>query len=331
MTASVSANPPDISDLVTARDAFTQSQIDRLERYAEHWANELASGQSDRMNRARRELLDQLRAPGVRRIFLDEYARAVVPQMQRLIERDPQMDGSQFIAINAIQIIGMLQSEMAVRPLLEYANPEREDRSAIRLWAVNGFRLVVESGNVTDRRTDGFVRDLHRLAERETDWMVLMRHFQAMAVVQTEVARERQVELLSRVVSRIEEDESGPSELMRVVSQSLLLLREQYISPTISASEQTTLGRSLGPVLGRILAVADQHWDAAKANESSREQYGSAIRIAEILLRAVDSRVRSGSSVDEAIEQAWSSNNQSQYRSGVSRWQSVLSRSPYSQ
>ncbi len=329
--AAVAASPPDISGLTTARNPLTQEQIGRLQEFAGHLAGEIASGESERMVRARRRVTDQLRAPGISRIFLDEFARAIVPEMRELIDQDPSIDGSEYIAINAIQIIGLLGNENSVRPLLDRADPNRENRVSVRLWAVNGFRLVMQSGNVSDRRVSGFVRDLHRLAQRETDWMVLMRHFQALAVIDSELARERQIELLKTVVERVEEDEVGPSDLMRAVTQGLLLIRDQYTAPTISASEQTALGRTLGPLLGRVLSVADLHWDAAKESESARGQYGSAIRVAESLLRYVDSHVRSGSSPDAAIEQAWSSGNQSSYRSGVQQWRDVLGRSPYRQ
>jgi hypothetical protein len=318
-------DPPSITGLA-GLSSLNESQRRQAKQWATHWCAALESANADRSRDARRRLLEPLYAPGVRAGFRDEYGRQLVPELERLAE-----GRNELAAVNAVQIAAVLGTDQAVGFLRGRLDPEREQRMAVRLWAVNGVGLAARQGHATPRSVEGAMREVVRSAQRETEWIVLLRHFEAMAVG-TAFARELQVELLRTVLDRIAEDDDGPSLLMQSVHHGLLALRHQFATGQMTEAERRQFGEALGPQIGRVLEFAVQHWESAKdADRSVSAAYAGAVADGETFLKLIDGQVRGNEPSPNSATGTWGNGNRAGFESVVRQWQTVLGRPPYAQ
>ena len=320
----VALQPPSINQLVTIATEFSDQQRQQVEDYAQYWVPELLSDNLERVRLAKRRLLEPFGVLGIRRVFRDEYARAAVPELEKVIG-----SANTFAAVNAVQITAEFQNDVALSAL-QARSGAQESRWQIRLWAARGIERIVRSAeDIPPRSIDLAVRELSRAGENESHWLVLQRQFEAIAAAKTERSQEAQVSLLERTLQRIAEDASEPSELMMPVHRSLLLLRNQLLDPTLPSSQLRSLGTETAPLLGQVLEIGILHWDAADADENVRLSYHGAMSVAKALLELVDSQVRGPQAQRPTITTAWGNGNKSTFEADVARWQSVLNAPPY--
>lgn len=322
--APVAAQPASITPLASAPGALTDRDREAIVSYARYWTAQLSASNGEAVSLARRRLLEPLRSPGIRLIFRDEYSRAAVPELERIVN---EANGS-IPLVNALQIMGSFGTEQAMRTLVDRADPDTEPRMAARLWAANGFRLAVDQNVIGRDRLTPYIRDLSRAAERETHWMVLLREFEALSTVSNELARESQINVLTAALDRVESDHDESAQLMHAVRRALVLFREQYLQ--LNPTEQRTMGAMLAPQLGRVLALGQSQWEQAMADSAIKTVYHGAIQLAETQLRIIDQQLRSnGDTPRTTLDSAWSRTDQAAYSSDVAKWSTILDRPPY--
>jgi hypothetical protein len=322
--ATAASEPAPIMHLVSASEPFTQQQRQQIRAWAAGWARDLASGDPDRVNQGRRRLLEPLRATTVRPLFREAYSEELIREVESILNGDAEL----FVAVNALQVAAMLGTESAARLMTTRADPVSEPRSQVRLWAVHGVRTVFRQGTLDEGRYPGILRDLSRAASRETDWIVLQRHFDALGSAGTENARERQIALLNEILDRIERSDSGPNELIRAVHYAVVAFREQFIN--LRRSEQLSFGTQAAPVIARVFDIASKHWE--KVDDANvMQSYGGAVQISETMLGIIDDLVRGQNAAPRTnIVHAWNNRNRQSFLQETERWTVVLRQPPYS-
>lgn len=322
-TATGASEPAPITQLVNATQSYTEQQRQQIRAWGEWWFRELASGEPERVHQGRRRLLDPLRATDVRLLFRETYSTVVLEQVESILGGRAEI----YVAVNALQVAAMLGTESAARLMTNVADPLNEPRSQVRLWAVHGVRTIFREGVIDEGRYPGVLRDLSRAASRETDWMVLQRHFEALGAAGTTNARERQLALLEEILDRIERQDDEPNDTIRAVHHAVVGFRDQFIN--LPSAEQRTFGTSAAPVIGRVFEVASKHWEKVE-DANLVASYGGAVQVSETLLGIIDDLVRGGNAGPRTnIGQAWRNRNRQNFQQDTDRWISVLRQPPY--
>jgi hypothetical protein len=324
--ASAQSEPSPITALAGSTRPFTDAERRQIREWADYYARDLASGSPDRVAQGKRRLMEPLRGQNVRLLFREEYSRVVIERVERIVDNDASI----FVAINALQAAALLGTESAARLMLNRADPDIESRPQVRLWAAHGIRTVIREGALDEARLPTILRELSRVASRETDWMVLHRHFEAFAAVNLPAARDRQLTLLGEVLDRIERDNSSPHELMRSVHAMLVLFRDQFIN--LSSTDQRPFGTAAAPHLARVFDVASKHWERLDRDHPLASPYSGAVAMSERMLRLIDQQVRgAGAAPNTSIESAWNERNRTNFVQGIERWMAVVSQPPYAE
>lgn len=325
LTVSAANEPDAITQLVSATQPYTQQQRGQIRAWAEWWSRELASGDPDRVSLGRRRLLEPLRVTTVRPLFRETYSEFLLEQIESILNGDAEL----FVAVNALQIAATLGTEPAARLMTTVADPLEEPREQVRLWAVHGVRTIFRQGVLDEGRYPGILRDLARAGSRETNWMVLQRHFEALGAAGTDNARERQISLLSDILDRIENHDDGPQEIIRAVHYAVVVFRDQFAN--LRRTDQQSFGTQAAPVVSRVFEIALQHWEQVDdANLTSA--YGGAVQISETTLGIIDDLVRGQNAAPRTnISEAWKSRNRQSFQQESDLWLAVLRRPPYRQ
>jgi len=326
--SAVMANKPSpITQLVSATDSYTSQQREQIRAWAEWWSRELSADEPERISEGRRRLLEPLRAGNVRPLFRETYSDILLEHIEAILNDDAEL----FVAVNALQVAAVLGTESAARLMTRVADPLEEPREQIRLWAVHGIRTIFSQGTLDEGRYPGVLRDLSRAGLRESNWMVLQRHFDALRAAGTENARERQVELLSAILDRLQEHEDGPHDTIRAAHYAIVIYRDQFAN--LRRAEQLSFGTAAAPVIGRIFEIASQHWDeTAEADESSlAATYGGVVQISEEMLGIIDDLVRSQNTAPRTnMGEAWAQRDRQRFQQDAAQWADVLRQPPYS-
>lgn len=322
--AQPASEPQSINQLVGVTSQFNTQQRQQIADYATYWASALLADDLEVARNARRRLVEPFGMLGVRRIFRDEYARAAMPELSRVIE-----SGNTFAAINAIQAATEFQHESALAIMRERCG-SREPRWQVRLWASRAIgRIINDAEDIPERTVVAAVRDLSRAGENETNWLVLQRQFEAMASIGADESREAQVTVLRATLARIANDPANPSDQMQAVHRALILMRNQILDPTMPSTQLRTLGTQTAPLLGQVLEIGVMHWEAADADESLRAIYSAAMLMSRNLLELIDAQVRGQAAQRPHFASEWGNGNKAAFEADVNRWRQVLAASPY--
>jgi len=320
--ASAVNEPSPITHLVTATNPYTSQERGQIRAWAEWWMTELASGEPDRVSQARRRLSEPLRAANVRILFREAYSEAMVAEVESKFDEGIEL----YPAVNALQVAALLGTESAARMLTTRANPADEPRRQVRLWAVHGIKSIFQQGELDAGRFPGVLRELSRAASRETDWIVLQRHFEAFRAADTENARSRQLALLDEIIDRME-DKDEPDEVIRAVHAAVVVLRHQFAN--LRSAEQRSFGTEAAPTIGRVFNLASRHWNGIE-DSNLAEAYGGAVQVSEALLANIDALVRGQNATPQTnIARAWTDRNRQNFDQGANRWAEVLRNPPY--
>lgn len=316
--------PASINRLANTTGQLSAEQRRQIADYARYWSAALMSDDFETARRARRRLVEPFSGIGVGRIFRDEYARAAMPELDKVLDSD-----NTFAAVNAIQVAADFRNDQALSVMRERCGT-REQRWQVRLWAARGLgRIAREAEDIPPRTIVSAVRDLTRAGENERHWLVLQRQFEALAAIGTDEAREAQVSVLRATLARISDDAEGPSDQMQAVHRALLLLRNQLLDPGLSSAQLRSLGTATGPLLGEILEIGVMHWDSANADDDIRAAYNGAMAMTKNLLELIDSQVRGEGVQRPRFASAWGNGSKANYEADVNQWRQVLGAPPY--
>ncbi len=312
-------NPPPITSLV-GQSSLTPQQRDQIRTYGEFYCNQLATGDIPAVERAKRQLLDPMRAPMVTGEFRSKYSKVLTPCLGGVIDGD-----NPHAAVNALQLLGFLGTPAALDVLKDHIDSKDEDCFEIRLWAARAFKMAAEAGRLQADDLNPLLRQLGAACRSETEPPVLHRQFEAIASVNSSIARDV---LLSAIGKKLDElqGQADPSRLMDAIYPALVSLRDQYLR--LDRNEQVTFGAKIAPQLSKVFGVGSTHWDKAHQEEVGRS-YPGAIRVAENFLKAIDRTVRAAEPPRTQLGAAWENVDKPQFEAGHQDWHAVLTAPPY--
>lgn len=319
-------DPRPIAGLV-GQSALTPQQRDQIRTYGEFYCNQLATGDIPAVERAKRQLLDPMRAPMVTGEFRLAYSKVLTPGLAGVIDGD-----SPHAAVNALQLLGFLGTPTALNVLKDHLDSKDEDCFEIRLWAARAFRMAAEAGRLDADDLNPLLRQLGAACRSETDPPVLRRQFEAIASVDSSIARDV---LLSAIGKKLDElqGQAEPSRLMEAIYPALLRLRDQYLNPRLTAADQKVFGKDVAHLLCKVFEVGWAHWDNIQANEQTRTEIGrsyrGAIRLAENFLKTIDRTVRTAEPPRTQLGAAWENADKSRFKAEHQAWRDVLTGPPY--
>jgi hypothetical protein len=329
VAAAASAEPTSINDLAPMARLDAQQQA-RVREYAEYWSKQLSADPGSTAA-ARLKLLAPLQHLQVTEFFRTTYANALVPEpLASAVTGDKP-----YAAYSAMHVAGFLGTDKALELILAHCDAQQEQRVGVRLWAAKAFAILVAQRAVQPNDLNNGLRRLQDAAEREGDWLVLRRQFEAVASADNSVARDVQSELL-KTTSRRMAQTSGPSELMQATDQAVRLARTSLT--TLPSDDQQRFGAELGPAVEEVLKVADAHWERAQADPEYSVIYGRVIEQCEALLSYIDSVVRKAGAGSQPpppphaqLSGSWRSGNRRSFKDVHALWQGILDRPPYRQ
>ncbi|MEE9129047.1 MAG: hypothetical protein V3T84_03445 [Phycisphaerales bacterium] len=319
-------DPRPIIGLV-GESSLTPQQRDQIRTYAEFYCNQLATGDVPVVERAKRQLLDPMRAPRVTGDFRSEYSKVLTPCLAGVIDGD-----NPHAAVNAMQLLGFLGMPAALDVLKDHIDSKDEECFEIRLWAAKAFRMAAEAGRLKADDVNPLLRQLGAACRSETDPPVLRRQFEAIASVDSSIARDV---LLSAVGKKLDElqGQTEPSRLMEAIYPALVRLRDQYLNPTLTAADQKVFGKDVAHLLCKVFEVGLAHWDKIQSDEQTRTEIGrsyrGAIRVAESFLKTIDRTVRAAEPPRTQLGAAWENVDKSRFEAGHQDWRDILTSPPY--
>lgn len=319
-------DPRPIAGLV-GHSALTPQQRDQIRTYAEFYCDQLATGDIPAVERAKRQLLDPMRAPMVTGEFRSAYSKVLTPRLAAVIGGD-----NPHTAVNAIQLLGFLGTPAALDVLKDHLDSKDEDRFAIRLWAARAFKMAAEAGRLEADDLNPLLRQLGVACRSETDPPVLLRQFEAIASVDSSIARDVLLDAVGKKLDTLQ-GQPGPSQLMEAIYPALLRLRDQYLNPKLTAADQKVFGKDVAHLLGKVFEVGLAHWDKIQADGQTRTEIGrsyrGAIRLAENFLKTIDRTVRAAEPPRTQLGAAWENADKPRFKAGHQAWRAVLTGPPY--
>jgi hypothetical protein len=328
------AQGPTLSQGTTAvTSALTEPQQAELRRFVTHWVGDLASGDPAKVKEARTRLTQPVSLASL--VFQNAYGRELADPLGRVVTGKDS-----YAAVNALHIAAAVASDRTIALLLNHVAMANEPQPTIRLTAAKCLAVALpaahRSGAVFDHAVNQAARTIGRAAAAETDWIALLRQFEALAAVGAALRQKDgagaatvttvQLEALAATIQRLEQSRDGTSDLMRAVHPTLYHLRNTWLN---NPAEQKSLGAQLAPLLGRVFDVATAQWEVAQRNPDLKNVYGGAIKISEDLLALIDRQLRSAGTPQTASQAAWNSGDKPRFEAERSKWLAVLAGPPY--
>lgn len=319
-------DPPPINGLVGKNPLSPQDRV-QVRTYTDFYCNQLAAGDIPAAEHAKRQLLDPLRSPAISGVFRLEYSKVLAGNLAAVI------DGHKpHAAVNAMQLIGSLGTDRALDVIKDHIDAQQEDCFEIRLWAAKAFQMAAEAGRLEANDLNPLLRQFEIACRNETEPLVLRRQFEAIASVDSPVAR---VVLLGAISKKLDElqAQTEPSRLMDAIYPALLRLRDQYLNLRLSAADQKVFGKDIASLLYKVFDVGAAHWNSIQADEKTRKEFGrsykGAIGLAENFLKAIDRTVRAAEPPRTQLIIAWENIDKPRFDAEHRDWGNVLAGPPY--
>jgi hypothetical protein len=327
---------------------LTPAQITVLKTFTDHWTGVLKDpkSQPEDVERARGELirpLDGSNALVASPDFRINYSKLVVSALEDAIRMD-----NVHAATNAVRVLAQLGTDRAINVLILQADKQNEERWQYRLRAANGCQTILKSGLLEPAKVVEAVKKLHDATGREDHNDVLRHQFAAIiaaanptppgggssaATPLTPEDRQKIRDVLittsAEAVDRFRNGGKGEPPLA-AVNPAIVDLRDKFLSPGSSLDEKKAMGKKLGPMLGKVLEIALDHWQDGHANERAKNFYGTAVGTCEGFLLRIDTQIRSGDqSPPDKLHGAWEAGNKDAFVAGLTLWQNILNQPPY--
>ena len=339
LASPVAAFAPSSISSLASKTSLDDTQKKKINDYASYYVNMLETGDPEDVMRARAKLIEPMTnmIGSISAIFRGTYSSDVLPALSRIIQTDEN-----YRSINALQVIGFLGSDSAIRMLIDHSDVSEEPSVEKRLWAVMAMREAIRRSDLSPRKIKSAARDLKRAAETETDWRVLTGQFETISSIAQidlsedegggdlrEFGRELQIEIIELVVNRLQSN-STPIGLIQSLQPGIATVRQQYLDGTRDLREK--IGPALAAPLQGVYVVIVNRFD--ELNESGPEIKEAAwftLRISEETLKAIDTSIRNGgTSLTMESETAWKNGQRDVIKKHGEDWADVLSNPPYS-
>ena len=319
-------DPPPVNGLVGKDQLSPQDRVE-VRTYTDFYCNQLAAGDIQAAERAKRQLLDPLRSPVISGDFHLEYSKVLVGNLAAVIDGDKP-----HAAVNAMLLIGFLGTDRALDVIKDHLDSKDENRFEMRLWAAKAFGMAAEAGQLDANDLNPLLRQFEIACRNETEPSVLLRQFEAIASVNSAVARSV---LLGAIGEKLDvlQAQPQPSRQMDAIYPALVRLRGHYLSPILNKADQLAFGKDIASLLYKVFEVGSAHWDTIQADENTRKEFGrsykGAIGVAESLLKTIDRRVRAAEPPRTQLITAWEDVDKPRFDAEHRNWADVLSRPPY--
>ena len=339
LTGPVAAFAPSSISSLASKTSLNDAQKQKSSDYATYYVNQLETGDAEEVMRARAKLIEPMTnmIGSISSIFRGTYSSDVLPALERIIGTDEN-----YRSINALQVIGFLGSDSAIRLLVDHSDVAEEPSVEKRLWAAIAMREAVRRSDLSPRKIKSAARDLKRAVETETDWRVLTGQFETISsIAQIELSedeggedlrafgREMQIEVIEEVVNRLKSN-STPIGLIHSLQPGIATVRQQYLDGSRTLREEIGLG--LAPPLQAVYVIVVERFD--ELNESSPDVQQAAwfaLQISEETLKSIDASMRKGdTTATMQSETAWKNGQRDVIKQHGEVWAGILSGPPYS-
>ena len=319
-------DPPPVNGLVGQASLSPQDRV-QVRTYTDFYCKQLAAGDVQAADEAKQQLLDPLRSPVISGNFRLEYSKVLAANLAGVIGGNKP-----HAAVNAMQLLGSLGTDQALDVINDHIDTQQESHFEIRLWAAKAFQMVAESDRLDADDLNPLLRQLVIACRNETEPLVLRRQFEAIASVDSQVARDV---LLGAIGKKLDELQAQPqpSRHMEAIYPALYRLRGQYLNPTLPAADQKAFGKDIASLLYKVFEVGAAHWNTIQADEKTRKEFGSnykgAIGLAESFLKTVDRKIRAAEPPRTQLRSAWENADKPRFDAEHRYWGNVLAGPPY--
>jgi hypothetical protein len=327
--------------ILTTTAPLTGEQSASLKEFVSRWVSDVArSSEPAEITAARDILTGPARDPSASPIFRRAYSTAVLAELKPIVEGKELRR-----AVNGLQVARFLRSPESVDLIVGRLSPTEESDAAKRLAAASTLAAAVLDADLSPVQFDGIIRTITANATAEKDDQVLVQEMKVLAGITRrsglaansfDAAMAGQVRLLGVLADSVSSSPKADAR-MASVARALVSLRNQWLE--LSQPQAKTLGPSLGPVVAKVLAAADQQWDSAQADPNLNATYGIGVATAETLMRLVDRTLRPsaypapkpGSKDEEArvLASSWSAGTKDAFEAEVQRWSGIVKAAPY--
>jgi len=326
---------------LTATSPLDAAKTAALKDFVSGWTSDLAeSTDPAEITAARNALTDPARDPSASAIFRRTYSGVVLAELRPIVEgKDLRR------SINALQVARFLRSPESVELIAGRLSPTAEPDVSKRLSAASTLAAAVLDADLSPVQCDGITRDIVAAAGLEKDDQVLLQQMKVLsgiarrpglAPASADTALGGEVKVFAGLVDSVA---AGPKADVRMasVARALVSLRNQWLE--LSRPQATKLGPTLGPAIGKVLDIADRHWETARGNPETQQSYEIAVATGETLMRLVDRSLRpnaypapkAGAKDDDArvLASSWTDGQKDAFSAEVKRWAGIVSAAPY--
>lgn len=316
--------PSSIMNLVSSTAVSTADE-DRIQRYVNYYADQLAAG-GPAASTAVDRLLEPVKARLASRSFRGAYGRFAVDRM-RGIAADPP---TPYAATTAMVILSKVGTPAALTALVDQADVRRQPAWWIRLAAARGVRQLLEDDRndaIDDRGRLRASRDMAAQAEQESDPRVL--RYVLLAVLEADAERlepgTRQDihENFAAAVSTVAERATNDARLASSTALSVAAARDAFLSMATTREVQLAFSRALAPAMVELLGAYEAHWPADGSAEAARHA-GDIQRLETALTFLVRATNPSAAIPAPPAATAWNERDRPRFTSAVGAWRAAL-------
>ncbi|MEE2972148.1 MAG: hypothetical protein VX672_03400 [Planctomycetota bacterium] len=282
-------------DLVSTSRPLTASEEDRVRAFTAFQLNVLSDGDVDSMIEARNAIIKTTTGPDVTGVFLRSFSNALVPGIQRLLERDSGTD--QFMrAENGLRILAFLHTPEALALLIETTDPDRCRDEGRRLVAAGLVPVAIEEG-LGAAVLVSTARDLAENLLKEPSWLVVLEELRGINAIAlspdlTEqnraTVRTMQFDTYARLANAIAAD-ANPDPKVKAIYRAMLGLRERLRGNALAGDvSNQQIASTLREMLKRVGAAAVKQWDGLTRNRGLFVAYEGCLRVGSQLLSLLE-------------------------------------------
>ncbi|MGA1267169.1 MAG: hypothetical protein ACO32J_08325 [Phycisphaerales bacterium] len=248
----ISTPPPAGSAARASIEAFVTFHLDQI-----------ASGEPAAVKDGRDQLGGVLRKPDATPVFHRVFLEMAEPMVQRTMSA-----GDAYRATNALMVIRWVRTPEAFELVRMQCDPSGQPDVRIRASAANLLPVMVEGGAVPPPQLDATARRLRETLEREREWVVLARGYDALARMATAAsAAKLENEAMNIRTELVRALKAGSGLAARAegiaavsaVYRGLVAMRDQVLS--MNQAQRGQIAPMLLPVLDQVNAMPDEAAD----------------------------------------------------------------------
>ena len=322
--AAAQSQPSSIMNLVS-NTAVNTSDEERIQRYVNYYADQLASGGPAAAGAVDR-LLEPVKDRLATRSFRGAYARFAVDRM-RGIAADPP---TPYAATTAMVILSKIGTQSALAALVDQADVRRQDQWWVRLAAARGVRQLLEDDRndaIDDRGRLRASRDMAAQAQQESDPRVL--RYVLLAVLEADAERLENGtrsdihQNFAAAMNAVAERATNDAGLASSTALAVAAARDAFLSMATTREVQLAFSRELAPAMVELLAAYEAHWPADGSAESARHA-GDIQRLETALTFLVRAANPQANIPAPPAATAWNEGDRPRFTSALGAWRAAL-------